>query len=736
MRRIHPGRRGGLSALILLLTGCASGGGPAAPAGSPGAAGPAPVDAPAGAPAAAEVTAPDVEPLEPGRFDMGKMWTFENAPLDYFEEAYGFRPSQEWLDGVRMATLRLPGCTASFVSPRGLVMTNHHCARGAVSRVSREGESLLDEGFYATTEADERPIPRIWVDQLVRMEDVTPLVAAAIDDDAPAAEQVTLREARMEAVGDSASAANALRCDVTALYRGGKYSLYCYRRFDDVRLVFAPELRIGYYGGDADNFTYPRYNLDVSFLRVYGDDGEPYAPREHFGWSRAGADAGEPVFVVGNPGSTERLRTVAQLVFARDYREPYMVRALVSRTDILKMFIDHHPEERDRHINRWFGWMNARKLYTGRLRALEDPEIMGRKAGFEARIREAVDADPRLRAEYGDLWDEIAGIRREMEAVYPESRALNLGWGLNATTLSVAGGLVRYARAAEAGAPDSVLQRLRRRIESRTVQPDLDAHVLAAQLDDARWFLGDDDPWVEAALGGRNAGDAARAIVRGSRGVVDMEARRALLDDPAAILESGEAALVLAREALPRHGEAARRLEELRDAEEVQNARLARAVFEVYGTELPPDATFTLRLADGVVEGYDYNGTRAPAWTTFHGLYDRHYGHAGDPEWALPDRWLDPPADFDLETPLNMVSTNDITGGNSGSPVIDRDRRVVGLIFDGNIESLSGDFIYTTETARSVSVRAEGILEALRDLYGARRIADELVGGRTAGTPE
>ncbi len=668
-----------------------------------------------------------VAPLEPGRFDMGKMWTFENAPLAYFQEAYDFTATDEWLEHVRMASLRLPNCTASFVSSGGLVMSNHHCARGSASQVTREGEDLLTNGFYAETLEDERPVPGLWVDQLVKMQDVTPLVMGNVNQYLSDAALLQQRQDVQRAIGDSASAAYGLQCSVTSLYQGGKYSLYCFKRYDDVRLVFVPELQIGYFGGDADNFTYPRYVVDASFFRVY-ENGQPYHPEKFFGWSESGAQVGDPVFVIGNPGSTERLSTMAQLEFARDLREPFVVQLLQSRTDILSHFMDHHPETRPQYINQWFGWMNSLKLYRGRQEALNDPEIMGRKLGFEQQFQRAVQADPALDAKYGTVWAEIAGIRSEMALVYPTYMALNFSGSLRSQTLATAADMLRYATAVQRGEPDSVTGPLRMRIANREIDTRLDHHLIEAQIQDVLRFLGPDDHFALRALGGMTAEEAATSIIENSPSVVDAEARAVLLDDPSRCFDSDDPALALVRDALPRFEKAQQRYRELSIQESARTAQLARALFDVYGTDLPPDATFTLRIADGIVTPYDYNGTKAPAWTTFYGMYDRYYSHKGDEQWALPDRWLDPPADFDMSTPLNMVSTNDITGGNSGSPMINTDLEVVGLIFDSNIEGLSGDFIYTTEVARSVSVRAEAILEALRHMYRVERIVEELVG--------
>ena len=681
-------------------------------------------------PPASEVVvaeAPDmIEALEPGRFDMGKMWTFENAPVDYFEEAYGFRPDAPWLENVRLASLRIPGCTASFVSSSGLVMTNHHCARGHVSRVAQEGEGLLDNGFYAASMAEERAVPNMWADQMMEMVDVTSLIEGSVDLMATESQQVEARDARMEAVGDSASAATGLRCSVTSLYQGGKNSMYCYKRYTNIKLVFAPELQIGYFGGDPDNFTYPRYNLDVSFFRVYDDAGNPLKPQAYFGWSVNGADEGEAVFVIGNPGSTERLSTFAQLEFNRDYREPMVRRLLQTRSDILSHYMDHHPETRDQYINQWFSWMNSLKAYSGREKALNDRVIMGRKLGFEKQFRKAIATNPELSRTYGGLWDEIADIRMQMKEHYPTLLALSTNGSLRSQTLATAAQMLQYAQASMGGAPASDLAELREGIETQEIDTRLDHHMIEATIEDAALWLGDDDPFVVQALAGKTAAEAGHAIIDESPGITDADARRALLDNPQAIMNSSEPALAIMRDAMPRFLGAAQQFGQLNAQEQVRTAKLARALFDVYGTKLPPDATFTLRLADGVVASYEYNGTKAPAWTTFYGLYDRHASHKGQAEWALPDRWLEPPAGFDMSTRLNFVSTNDITGGNSGSPMINVGREIVGLIFDGNIESLSGDFIYTTEVSRSVSVHSSAIREALRHMYGAGRIANEL----------
>jgi hypothetical protein len=664
--------------------------------------------------------------VEAGRFDTGKMWTFENPPLDYFQQEYGFRPSAEWLERVRLASLRLPNCTASFVSPNGLVMSNHHCARESATAVSRESEDLGTTGFYAATLPDERRVPDLYVDQLVVIRDVTADVQAGVPATGSEEAQVAARDQKIEEVAQRLSTETGLRCDVTSLYHGGKYSSYCYRRYDDVRLIFAPETQIGYFGGDPDNFTYPRYALDVSFFRVYGPDGQPLRSSPYLTWSDSGAAEGSTVFVIGNPGSTSRLNTVAQLEYKRDHEYPFTIDLLDSRARILDRYMARHPDQRAKYINDYFGYTNSLKAYHGELKGLRTPELLARKVAFEKAFQAAVRNDSALRRPYGSLWDEIARLRSQIAEVAPRLNALNQGGSVRSQTLATALGMLQYAQAATSGmVPDSVLEEYRAELLGTEINRELDAMILAAQIQDAVQLLGQDDPFVRDALQGRTAEAAATAIVNASV-LPDSAQRAALLANPAGVVTTGDPAIRLMRSTVPRLRAAYQEYQRLNSAEEVRTSRLARALFDVYGTTIPPDATFTLRIADGVVKGYEYNGTVAPVFTTFYGLYDRHFSHAGRPDWALPTRWLKPPAAFNLATPLNFVTTNDIIGGNSGSPVVNTAAQIVGLIFDGNIESLPGDFIYTTETNRAVAVHSAGILEALRHVYGAGRIVTEL----------
>lgn len=712
-----------------------------------------PVPTPVGAPAAqgdslsvttgrqppAAPLAMDLDTVKAGRFDNGKMWTFEYPPLEYFAETYAFSPDSAWFARARLGALRLPNCSASFVSPHGLVLTNHHCARESVSEVSNPGEELLDRGFYAQSVDAERRA-ETHADQLIAIRDVSSEIESALmgilDDSA----RVRAREEAMEAIearilSEHGGEDSGHVVEVISLWDGAKYSAYIFRRYHDVRLVLAPELQIGFFGGDPDNFTFPRYNLDMSFYRVYGDDGQPLKTDVYFPWSRDGVRGGNAVFVIGNPGSTNRLQTVAQLELRRDVLDKGILGFVRSRADALQEFADRHPaaaEELDLR-NTIFSLRNSQKAYQGMWEGLRDPIIMAKRVDSERQFRAAITNDPELRAKYGDLLDQMAEVQRQKRELASDFHAF-LAMGnpsYTSTTLLRGFNAFQYLSAQQGGAPPEALTELEGELLAIEDQPrEMQTALLAARLDDIAQAFGKDDPMVTSLLRGRSPSTAAEQIV--SQSVLSDSARTA------AALEGGtltmnDPALRMIMAFLQRFVAYQGRFGSLLEREGELANRLGRARFDVYGTKIPPDATFSLRIADGVVRGYDYNGTMAPTHTTFYGLYDRFYGHDGS-EWELPNRWLSPPATFDLSTPLNFVLTADIIGGNSGSPVIDRDLRLVGLIFDGNIESLPGDYIYDPRANRAVAVDARGILEALDDIYDADRIVLELTTGRLART--
>lgn len=679
----------------------------------------------------------DLDTVRAGPFDQGKMWTFEFPPTDWFAEEYGLDADSAWFARARLGALRIPSCSASFVSPHGLVLTNHHCARSFVTQVSEDGENLLDDGFYARTRAEERPVEDFEADQLVELVDVTDEVAAALEGvptpERPAAREEILADIEARLAEERGGEDAGIVVEMVSLYDGGRTSAYVFRRYTHARLVMAPELQIGFFGGDPDNFTYPRYNLDFSFFRIYDEDGEPLASEHWFPVDDDGLEAGDAVFIVGNPGSTSRLQTVAELEFRRDVSDRALLEALRSRMEVLEGFIEAHPEvaeERDLR-NTYFSLSNSEKAYEGQVGGLEDPVIIARRADTQERFQEALEADPELEARYGGLIDRMAALQERKREAADAIRAF-VAFGspvLESATLQRAFWGFQLLSGRQNGAPEEQLEGVREAYEEVAQQhPDLDAALLAARFRDLRDHLGADHPVVAGVLQGREPAAAARAVVEGS---VLSDSARAVTAAASGSLTPQDPALRAFQAMLPAFLEYNRALAGTSQEQAALAAELGRARFQVYGTDVPPDATFSLRIADGRVAGYEYNGTRAPPFTTVFGLYDRHFSHAlGDGEpWALPDRWLPVPEGLDLSTPMNFVSTADIIGGNSGSPVLDRELEVVGVVFDGNIESLPGDYIYLPERNRSVTVDVRAILEALDEVYGLDELVEELTTG-------
>ncbi len=680
----------------------------------------------------------NLDTVKAGKFDTGRMWTFDFPPVDYFEDEYGFRPTDEWLDNVRMSALRFASyCSASFVSEDGLVMTNHHCGRQSITQVNQEGEDLHTNGFIATKLEDERPVPGLFVDQLVLIKDVTDEVHKAIDKGADDAEKVANEKAIITEIQNREKDKTGLKISVVKLFNGGKYSLYGYKTYNDVRLVFAPETQLGFFGGDPDNFTYPRYNMDCTFFRVYDEEGKPLKTEHYFKWSPNGAKAGEPVFVVGNPGSTSRLSTVAQLEFMRDFQYPITVQLLDDLVSIYTQLMNERPDQKDDLQDQVFSFANSQKAYGGILKGLRDPILMQKKRDFENNFKNAVMDDEELSEKYGTVWENIEGTRSEIREFAKEYAAINLnkfsGSGYFFTAMSVIELANQLMLPEEERSAAYKGEELETTIES-IIPQDFDVHLnhllLSKQIDRMITLLGEDNMLIEHMTGGRKGKEAADYMISNSS-LTSKEKLKQLVDEgPEAILNSEDPFIYFVRNTDERKKEIQELQKEIASREANYVQQLGRALFEVYGTSIPPDATFTLRISDGVVEGFPYNGTYAPPLTTFHGMYDRYYGFGKEFPWSLPERWQNPPAEFNLETPFNFVSTNDIIGGNSGSPVINKDAQIVGLAFDGNIQSLPGSFIFTTEENRTVSVHSSGMVEAIQDLYKAKRISEELISGK------
>ncbi len=680
--------------------------------------------------------------IEAGRFDNGRMWTFDYPPMQYFKEQYSFTPDQQWMDDVRMSALRFATyCSASFVSEDGLVMTNHHCGRESVEGVSKENENLTQNGFIAMNLEDERKVDGLFVEQLVEIRDVTGDINAAMDAVKGDDEKLKARDAKIEELETKIGEETGNRCQLVTFFNGGKYSAYVYKRYDDVRLVFSPELSLGFFGGDDDNFTYPRYTLDCNFFRVYDADGKPLKTKHFYKWSANGPNPGELVFTVGNPGSTSRLSTTAQLEFNRDVQFPWVSGMLDDYVDVLKTYIKMRPEKKDEMINQVFSMANGQKAYKGQLEGLRNDVLMQRRKDFDAKFRAAVENNPKLNDKYGHLWNEIAENRAKVRDVAPDLLGLRFevlgGPEFLTQALSFARAVDEMDKPEEErgkGYKGDALK-LTMRSLGKAKKPDMvmEKLTLTKKLAAMQRWLGNDDPIVEFALKGQTPEQAADRLLRETMLSDSVRFAAFASGFPESIRSSEDPFIVIARMAFPRRAAAQKVSAEVSAQDEVNNSLLGRALFEIYGTSIPPDATFTLRISDGVVEGNEYNGTKAPAFTTFYGMYDRHYSFPTDEQWALPERWLKPSPEFKMNTPLNFVSTNDIIGGNSGSPLINKNKEVVGLAFDGNIESLPGEFIFAPELGnRTVSVHSAGMIEAIHNIYKLPRLSKELRAGRMA----
>jgi len=657
--------------------------------------------------------------------EMGKMWTFENPPLAYLKEEYGFDASQDWLDALRLASLRYAnGCSASFVSPKGLIMTNHHCVRGHVAEASPEGQDWVKTGFYASSMADEAKLNGVTVQQLVGMEDITAAMNAGVtdQDDTETAEQKrSANEAKILGAREDKPGTSA---QIVKLHQGARYQLYTYRIFDDVRLVCAPHLQSAHFGGDPDNFTYPRYSIDFAFVRAYENDEPVDTSAHYFRWSTTGAAKDELVIVTGNPGSTDRLKTKAEMVFMRDAFYPIVRELIDNRLAIMRGLAKQSAELEQAMRTNILSLENAQKAYKGYHEGLLNPELMAQKTAAEAEFRERVDSNPELQAKFGDAWgrlEELAAVKTRFE---PRRRFHSTA---GSARLSRALAVVRACRAADAEEKDRLAKQVRSMPNIRGSR--MDGFQRASFLDHltraARW-LPDNDPFRQAVIADRTAEETLALIEQSA--IFDKEFVDELLAGGAqAIDESTDPAVRMAAALEPLAKENAELDTWLNKEVAAQGTRIGQALFACYGDLVSPDATFTLRFSDGRAQGFPFNGTIAPYRTSFYGLFGRNSEFDNEYPFSLPQIWLDRMDKVDMTKSVNFVATNDIIGGNSGSPIVNADLEVVGLIFDGNIEMLANKFVYTDRVPRSVSVHVDAIMESLRKIYDADRIADELL---------
>jgi hypothetical protein len=657
------------------------------------------------------------------------MWPLNRFPAAPLQQRYSFTPTPQWTENVQLSSVRFArGCSGSFVSPSGLVMTNYHCAVACLEALSTEQSRLLETGFDAETAPAERRCPGMELNQLTTITDVTARVAGATNG-AEGDRFAAARKAVFAGIESECAKDDRVRCEVVTLYQGGKYDLYRYRRFQDVRLVFAPEFDTAFFGGDPDNFMFPRFNLDLAFVRVY-EDGAPLRSNHWLPWSPAGASAGDLVFVTGHPGSTSRLYTLAQLEFERDVRLPTHLLFYSEMRGLLTEFEHRVPGEARLARSQLVFVENTLKVLKGQFETLADRSQLDRKQADETALRRQVAARPELQQRFGGAWTAISGAIDRKRDLWKRSAAFSR---LNGSELFAhAQTLVRMA--AENSKPNeqrlpeytnAALPARRQLIEApRPYSTELETLVLAHALRHLREQLGLDDPAVKALLGRRSPDEVATTAIQATT-LRDVAARVALMKGGQGAIEASQDPLLgLARSVDGFARQARKRLEDEIDAVVDKNLEaVAQARFALQGDTVYPDATFTLRLTYGTVKGWNEAGHDVAPFTTLGGLFDRQTGSA---PFNLPKRWLERKSDVALSTPFNLVADTDIVGGNSGSPMINRAGQVVGLIFDGNIHSIGGDYLFDASRNRSVAVDSRGIREALRSVYRADRVLKEL----------
>jgi hypothetical protein len=707
------------------------------------------------------------------------MWLFNAVPKDKIKARYGFEPTQDWLDHVRLSSVKFGGGSGSFVSPNGLVLTNHHIGAGCINAISTTAKDYMKTGFYAPTQADEVRCPNMSVQVLQGIEDITDKVNAALKD-VPPAEAAKAQQTVITNLQNDCRTATKLNCQAVPMYSGMMHYMYEYKAYSDVRLVFAPEYAAAFFGGDPDNFEYPRYDLDVTFLRVY-EDNKPAHTEDYFSWSKDGAKKDELVFVSGHPGTTARLNTLAQLEFLRDVQYPITIASGTRSVEELIKQSAVSEEERRRLERTLFNAQNSLKGNKGYYSGLLDKELMAAKAKDENQLRKAFMADAKLRAQYGDPWKDVEDYYKALREgnLYVERQYFPYLAGPGGPGGRGGGAAGRGGPGGRGGGPSTAggfrgalpdLARLLVRAVTENAKPEADRNpgyrdsaavekrlfavedinkaddiaALAASLAEMNKFM-PGNPIVARALNGKSPEQAARDIINGTR-IGDVDFRKQLYGGGQdGVANSADPLIVLVRageaEAVRVNDEYDKKVVPLEAARNEAETKIAKIRFALQGLTYPPDANSTLRLSYGSIKGYVEDGlgtvpkgTKVAPFTTFGRAFDYAARHQNKDPYQLPDSWMKAKDEVNKKTPLDFVSTNDVIGGNSGSPVINKNAEIVGLIFDGNFQMLPGRFQYTGKINRSVSVDSRAILEAVRHIYKATALADELTGAAAKAT--
>jgi hypothetical protein len=663
------------------------------------------------------------------------MWLFNRPPGELLQQRYNFDPSPAWLEHLQKASVRFnSGGSGSFVSSDGLILTNHHVGLDCLQKLSTAKRDYVTTGYHAKTRAEEVKCVDLELNVLMSIEDVTQRVAAAVTPGMSPADAQRARRAVMNTIEKESLDKTGLRSDVVTLFQGGEYHLYRSKKYTDVRLVFAPEAAIAFFGGDPDNFEYPRYDLDICFFRAYESD-KPAKISEYLPLSSTGPKDGDLVFISGHPGSTNRLNTMSHLEFFRDVQYPFTMNLLRRREVLLNTYAERSFENERRAHDVLFGIKNSRKAYVGRIGGLQDPAILKKKSDAEAALRQRVTSDPQLHSAYGDAWQIVDSVLSTYRPIFLNYRFLEIGSAFNSEVFRIARTLVRLADETQKPNPErlrefreSNLESLKQQLYSEApIYDDLEMVLLSDSL--AHWLetVGPDDALIKQVLNGRSPKDRAAELIRSTKLKDVAERKRIGEGGKAAADASNDPMIQLARSVDPRARELRKTFEDnVQEPLRQAYAKIANATFRASGGATYPDATFTLRLAFGTVKGYEENGMQIPWSTTMAGTFEHAAEHKNKPPFDIPKSWMSKKAAIKGSTPFNFLSTADIIGGNSGSPVVNRAGEFVGIIFDGNLQSLPWDYQFDDRVGRAIAVDSAAILEALRKIYAAQNVVGEL----------